>query len=339
MAALTGNAINTSYEGILKTLDNAAIGGTAKGITDGAGNAINMEILTGQINFPSGTVDFTGATVIGAGGAAGLASGTGTNSMESQVGATDGNAQGDSSIAIGQGATISATAGNSIAIGTDTASNGGFSNALGVYTEAGGNYATALGSLCNASASNTLAIGKQASATFDKAISIGTEVTSGGTESIVIGVSSTTTSYRAISIGQGNVTGTNSTTVGQYARTGNSSIAMGDNANNIYTGKNNAVSLGAIANAETNSVAVGHATRALGQNSVAIGKSSESNAYGAVALGDGVIAATADTLSVKLLQIQNYATMNFADDTAAATAGIPLGGVYHTSGALKIRIA
>ena len=92
MAALTGNAINTSYEGILKTLDNAAIGGTAKGITDGAGNAINMEILTGQINFPSGTVDFTGATVIGAGGAAGLVSGTGTNSLQSGITGATGNA-------------------------------------------------------------------------------------------------------------------------------------------------------------------------------------------------------------------------------------------------------
>ena len=30
MAALTNNAINTSYEGLLKTTDNAAISGTAK---------------------------------------------------------------------------------------------------------------------------------------------------------------------------------------------------------------------------------------------------------------------------------------------------------------------
>jgi len=35
----------------------------------------------------------------------------------------------------------------------------------------------------------------------------------------------------------------------------------------------------------------------------------------------------------------DYATLNYADDAAAATGGIPLGGVYHTAGALKIRIA
>jgi len=72
---------------------------------------------------------------------------------------------------------------------------------------------------------------------------------------------------------------------------------------------------------------------------VAIGYNSESTASGAVALGTGVTAATVDTTTVNLFQIASYATMNYADDTAAATGGIPLGGVYHTDGALKIRIA
>ena len=62
-------------------------------------------------------------------------------------------------------------------------------------------------------------------------------------------------------------------------------------------------------------------------------------AVGAVALGAGVTASTADTVSIKKLQMLDYATLDYADDTAAAAAGIPLGGVYHTSGALKIRIA
>ena len=34
----------------------------------------------------------------------------------------------------------------------------------------------------------------------------------------------------------------------------------------------------------------------------------------------------------------DYASLDFASDAAAATGGIPLGGVYHTAGALKIRI-
>jgi hypothetical protein len=29
---------------------------------------------------------------------------------------------------------------------------------------------------------------------------------------------------------------------------------------------------------------------------------------------------------------------NFADDAAAASGGVPLGGLYHTSGTIKIRL-
>jgi hypothetical protein len=36
--------------------------------------------------------------------------------------------------------------------------------------------------------------------------------------------------------------------------------------------------------------------------------------------------------------LRDYTNLDFADDTAAAAGGIVLGGVYHTSGALKIRI-
>lgn len=65
MAQLTGNAIQSSYLGLIKTTDNAAISGTAKAITDGAGNATNIEMSNTATNFVSGTVDFTGSTVSG----------------------------------------------------------------------------------------------------------------------------------------------------------------------------------------------------------------------------------------------------------------------------------
>lgn len=38
------------------------------------------------------------------------------------------------------------------------------------------------------------------------------------------------------------------------------------------------------------------------------------------------------------LVISDYANLNFADDAAAAAGGVELGGIYHTSGVLKIRI-
>tara|TARA_R110000803_G_scaffold4312_1_gene14669 strand:- start:1451 stop:2152 length:702 start_codon:yes stop_codon:yes gene_type:complete len=65
MATLTGNPIKDSYLGLIKTADNAAIGATAKAVTDGGGNATNIEITNTATNFVSGTVDFTGSTVSG----------------------------------------------------------------------------------------------------------------------------------------------------------------------------------------------------------------------------------------------------------------------------------
>ncbi len=243
MATLTGNAINTSYEGILKTTDNAAISGTAKGITDGVGNAINMEIKTNQINFPSGTVDFTGATVIGVGGggAAGLEAGSGSDSMQSAASLTGtaANASGNQSIAIGDGAVANSIQSTSVGKGCES---------TGLESQAYGNDSDAVNS-------NDTSIGRSCTAQ------------------------------------------------------GGSSTAIG-------------------ANSQSN-----------GGASVAIGNSAVSNAYGAIALGDSVTANYSDTLSIKLLEIQNYLNFNFADDAAAAAGSIPLGGVYHNNGALRIRIS
>ena len=53
MATLTGNAINTSYEGLIKTTDNGAITGTEKRVTDGLGNASTITLGTGGVSFDS----------------------------------------------------------------------------------------------------------------------------------------------------------------------------------------------------------------------------------------------------------------------------------------------
>lgn len=36
--------------------------------------------------------------------------------------------------------------------------------------------------------------------------------------------------------------------------------------------------------------------------------------------------------------MNNYSSLNFANDSAAATGGVPLGGLYHNAGAMRIRI-
>ena len=39
------------------------------------------------------------------------------------------------------------------------------------------------------------------------------------------------------------------------------------------------------------------------------------------------------------LILSGYSVLNFPDDPSAATGGVPLGGVYHNAGALRIRIS
>ena len=48
-----------------------------------------------------------------------------------------------------------------------------------------------------------------------------------------------------------------------------------------------------------------------------------------------IMAYTASLLSVKL---HSGSLVNFANDTAAATGGVPVGNLYHTTGTVKVRL-
>jgi len=64
MATLTGNSIDNTYQGLIKTDDNGAVGATEKQLTDGLGNAIPVSMGTSGVSF-TGDADFSGANVIG----------------------------------------------------------------------------------------------------------------------------------------------------------------------------------------------------------------------------------------------------------------------------------
>lgn len=55
MATLNGQQIDTTYPGLLKTNDEAAVTGTLKGLEDGVGTTLPIEISTTGVNF-TGTV-------------------------------------------------------------------------------------------------------------------------------------------------------------------------------------------------------------------------------------------------------------------------------------------
>ena len=228
MGQLTGNQIDLSYQGLIKTTDNAAIGAVEKEITDGVGTASTLKLGTTSASFV-GTLDLTGATVTGLPAAAsGLVSGTGTDSMKSADTLTPlatNLAGGQNAIVFGAGAIGNQDYG--ITIGT-YAQSGIFSTTVGTYAEGSGLYCSAYGPSSKATADGAVAVGQLA-----QGLSAG-----------------------SISLGRQSLVDATST----------SGIAIGDSAE--------------VASAVS----------------------------GAVALGAGVIAATADTVSVKALETQTAST-------------------------------
>ena len=208
MATLTGQPIDQSYSGLLKTEDNGVIGAVAKGITDGVGGVTNMTIATTATNFVSGTVDFTGATVSGlpSGGAAGLESGTGTDSMQSAASLTTvaADAAGANGIALGANARVNNVTDGGIAIGLNTNSAPAFGTApsivigknasaarggslvIGESATASDANGTAIGSLATTTNNNAVAVGYQATAN-NQAVALGLGATAGGTGRVALG--------------------------------------------------------------------------------------------------------------------------------------------------------
>jgi len=400
MATLTGNAINTSYQGLVKFNDNGAVDPTTlKQLTDGTGGTLPISVSQAETKFAEGsTVDLTNVTVNGLPTAeAGLVNGTGTDSLKQadSLVTNAATASGPQSIALGNGAVSNSN--QSIAIGNFSEATSVGSAAVGEYASANALYASAWGRTAYARADGSVAFGQQAGVPFGvnggvamgrqvvadladtthvRALKIvapdggtggngitmlspngtaglitltdasqlavdGTPIGGGGAAGLVAGGggtgsmksadaisdgSNSANGYRSIAIGSGNQADSSiGIAIGNYTRAGSASVAIGDNANTTYGARNNSVSIGRTANAEN--------------DAVAIGNSATASATGAVALGANVTAATVNTATVNLFQIAAYATMNYASDSAAATGGIPLGGVYHTDGALKIRIA
>ena len=218
MATLTGNQIDQSYLGLLKTTDNAAISATSKVLTDGAGNALTLSASTVGMEF-TGTIDFTGATVLGAGGAAGLVSGTGSSSMKSADSLTGGapQASGPNDICIGNGGIANGT-GNSIFIGGGGQAS---DNSIGI-----GNGVVSI--------NTSIALHDSARATGSRCISVGRATDVSGNQAIGIsGEGGTVSGGQAVGVGSGcNISGTNAGGFGyQTAANATGAFAIGNGVN------------------------------------------------------------------------------------------------------------
>ncbi len=318
MATLTGQQIDGSYQGLIKTTDNGAISGTAKAVTDGLGNATNIEISNTSTNFVSGTVDFTGSTVSGlpSGGAAGLESGTGTDSMQSAAALTTtaADASGTNSIALGEGATASAE--GSVAIGESTTADGTDCVAIG----RGAN-----------SNSESIAIGDGSTNAVQRSIAIGRSATA-NQNGIAIGNHAENTGVRSISLA--------SCAINTQTNAANDSVMIVPGA---YGTRVNAAADGSITIGGANSDLTRQTANAA--NGIAIGFDTISDASGAVALGEGVTASTADTVSVKALETQtdggvqikgdgtNAGKLKLFCEDATGAHNVTLEGPAHAGGA------
>ena len=146
-------------------------------------------------------------------------------------------------------------------------------------------------------------------------ISIGSNNTVGNFRGIGIGLSAYNSGSQGMAIGLGaNNAGTNGSALGTGANNDAPySVVLNDN-DITSTGSYNAI-LG-------------------GQNNQITGTTS-----GTTIIGLNTFTATADDMVyIPALNVVNYASLNFADDAAAALGNVELGGLYHNAGAVRIRI-
>ena len=181
MASLTGNAINTSYQGLIKFNDNgAALPTTLKALSDGTGGSLPISFSQIQTKFAEGSaIDFTNTTITGLpSGGGGLVNGTGADSLKQDDSLTTNaaGAGGAQSISLGNGANASGAQG--IALGNFTEATSTGSAAVGEYASASGLYSSAWGRTSYARADGSVAFGQQAGVPFgvNGGVAIGRQV-------------------------------------------------------------------------------------------------------------------------------------------------------------------
>jgi hypothetical protein len=229
------------------------------------------------------------------------------------------NANVKSALVLGKGNTISSTENrNYFILGNDNTINA----AIG-----GGVFAMVLGNNSSVSSFGGICIGGFSSANGERSFRWGNNGNSGGVESFSWGE-------------QVNVSGTRSFGFGGYMTiTPENSYSFGV-ANSITT----STPYQGIFGSESNLIS------STGGNNFIFGSkastiSGTSQFVSLIGLS-GFTSPTEDNTTyvdnfqvINKVVLRDYTNLDYADDTAAAAGGIALGGVYHTSGALKIRIS
>jgi len=290
MANLTGQQINNTYQSLLKTDDNGAIGGTAKAITDGAGNATNIEMSNTATNFVSGTVDFTGSTV------SGLPAGSDTtydlasaqSGTDVDVTLTGSDATTDTvKIVAGTNVTLTDDGSNNITI--DAAGGGGGAGLVsGTATDSMESASTLTTVAANAQGNSDIVLGAEAEskvdATYGKNVVIGFNAShTGGEYSTIMGRNATSGKGSAVVLGNDATNSSGSgIVIGSGASTGSLDEALAIGIDASCTANAGGIAFGRQANSQGNStLAAGRGSLAKGTGSVALGWNSKAQPSGA----------------------------------------------------------
>lgn len=222
----------------------------------------------------------------------------------SPTGAEGQNGGGSTAVAgsLACGIGVTATAGNSVALGTANAftpvtASGAGSIAIGTVDVIG----------TVAAGNNSVAIGTDTRALGNSSIAIGT-FTSSGAGGVAIGNSATSgNGLRSVAVGDNafiNPGNANATTVGgqSFINVGSNTTVFGANAGTGFNTSNNAV-------------AIGESARVIGDNATAVGQGSQATAIGATALGQASVAAFSNSAA-----IGSGVTTSRANQVAVGTA-------------------
>ena len=319
MAALTGNSVASSYQGLIKFNDNGTVQPTTlKALSDGTGGSLPLSMSQVETKFTPGTVvDLTGVTVNGLSGGAGLVDGTGLDSMRSDLTSNVAVASGPKSIALGWnadatgnesvsiGAGSDATTNGSCAIGPDTHALGlnGLAIGFGTYAQATRSIAFGYLSRANADAENGIAIGNNAQSRANNCITIGANAIvddSIRVNTVVLGSNAKAAQYSTAIGADATAVGQASIAIGDANAAVNYGVVIGDQANSSAGGNDGTIAIGKNANAGSN-------------KSVAIGVNGVSCQSEGIAFGDNVDIAT---FSDRAIAIGNAISIgNFVPDS------------------------
>ena len=162
---------------------------------------------------------------------------------------------------------------------------------------------TAVGADSQATARETAAFGMSTRAAGFASTALGHSASAGGERSTAVGNRTTASGFRGVTIGQDI---SNSSPYGTLINGVSNTLNSSGYYNNIFNGNGNSIT---------------------------------GTTSGATMLScSNRIATRNDATFVENLVVFNYASLDYADDTAAAAGGVVLGQIYHTSGAMKIRI-